>query len=398
MNTVLAFCMQYHDGWHIRVKALNEAAQRRGWRMQVVNQPAKGAIVAKLRRFWRPDGIVIVGTPQGRRPLPKEVFGDVPTVFIDCDPALLTPGCPNVLHDTRAICETAIRELLATGCQEIGYVGWYRRTFWCDEKRRFCRETLELHGKSLPEFIPSSREANDAALLNQRLCKWIRSLPKPCGVFAVNDTLAEAVIDAATACKVDMPSDLAVIGVNDDPSIVERTSPSLTSFPLNYPGIAEAALSVLEKRSGGGRERTVLVPAGKLIRRHSTRRFKRKDPEAEAAVEMIRRRACEGLRPAEVLKTFSRSVRLAEMRFKALTGHSVLEEIAEVRFVRLFELLSDDRLPIGALADLCGFPSPLVLRRQFKARTGLTLSGWRKANACGPGGVRGIGRGISFMV
>ena len=65
------------------------------------------------------------------------------------------------------------------------------------------------------------------------------------------------------------------------------------------------------------------------------------------------------------------------MRFKALTGHSVQEEIADVRFRRLFELLTDPHVPIGSLAERCGFPSNLVLRRQFKSRTGLTPGEWR---------------------
>lgn len=381
MSTVLAFCMNYHDGWYIKVKALDAAAQRRGWRIQVINQPATATTIRKLRQFWCPDGIVIVGTPKGRRPLPQNVFGKTPTVFMDCDPAFVTPGCPNVLHDTGAICERAVRELLEADCQEIAYVGWYERAFWCEEKRRLCREILKPYGKRLEEFIPSPREAKDASLLNKNLCAWIRKLQKPCGVFAVNDTVAEEVINAAAVCKVNMPSELAVIGVNDDPSIVERTRPSLSSFPLNYPGIAEAVMAVLGNPARCRRAAAVLVPPGKFVRRHSTRRFKRKDPDAEAAVEMIRLEACAGLRPAAVFKTFSCSLRLAEMRFKALTGHSVLEEILAIRFNRLFELLPDRRLPIGTLADLCGFPSSLVLRRQFKAKTGMTLGAWRKANA-----------------
>lgn len=380
MNTVLVFCMQYHDGWYIKVKALDEAAQKRAWRLQVINQPASAATIRKLCRFWRPDGVVIAGTPQGRNPLPREIFCQTPTVFMDCDPARVTPGCTNVLHDTRALCETAIRELMAVGCAEIAYAGWYKRLFWSEDKRQFSRDILKLHGKRLNEFIPSPKEANDAALLHKRLRQWVQALPKPCGVLAVNDTIAEEVIEAAAVSKIDMPSDLAVIGVNDDPSIVERTSPSLSSFPLNYPGIAEAALSVLEAPDRDRRVPTVLVPLRTLVRRHSTRRFARKDPEAEAAVELIRREACSGLRPAAVFRTFSCSLRSAEMRFKALTGHSVLEEISEVRFARLFELLPDRHLPIGALADLCGFPSSLVLRRQFKAKTGLTLGAWRNGS------------------
>ena len=67
----------------------------------------------------------------------------------------------------------------------------------------------------------------------------------------------------------------------------------------------------------------------------------------------------------------------AEMRFKSVTGKTALEMIQDARFERLFELLENSAAPVGTLADLCGFPSALVMRRQFRARTGTTPTAWR---------------------
>ena len=378
MDTILVFRMRRYDSWHVKIDALNAAAEKHGCRLQVIDQPATESAVRKLLDFWHPSGVIVVETPERKRPFPRELFGRTPTVFLDCEPDFATPGLPCLLHDTHAICADAIRELLDIGCTDIAYVGWYDRAYWCEDKRTACREILALHGKEYRELIPTPREAKDAALLNKRLCTWLRKLPRPCGILAVNDTIAELVLAAAAACSIDIPSDLAVLGVDDDRSIGERMTPTLSSFTLDYSLLADAVFVELKKR---GRERThgrVLVRSFKLIRRQSSRRFKRKDAEAEAAVELIRREACNGLKPAAVFKTFSCSLRLAQMRFKALTGHSAQEEILEVRFQRLFELIADPHLPIGSLAERCGFPSNLVLRRQFKARTGLTPGEWRK--------------------
>lgn len=377
MDTILVFRMRRYDSWHVKVEALNAAAERRGWRIQVIDQPATDAAIRKLLAFWRPRGVIIAETPERKRPLPRELFGKIPAVFMDCKPTSVTPGFPDVLHDTRAICESAVRELLDIGCGDVAYVGWFERTYWCEDKRLACREILELHGKDYREFIPTAREGRNAALLGQRLRAWIGRLPRPCGILAVNDTMAEQVFAAAAACGIAIPADLAVLGVDDDRSIGERMSPTLSSFTLDYAAVAEATIGQLAKPSRVRTSRNVLVQSFKLIRRQSTRRFKRKDTEAEAAVELIRREACRGLKPAEVFKSFTCSLRLAQMRFKALTGHSVQDEILEVRFQRLFELLADPHLPIGSLAERCGFPSNLVLRRQFKARTGLTPGEWR---------------------
>ena len=39
------------------------------------------------------------------------------------------------------------------------------------------------------------------------------------------------------------------------------------------------------------------------------------------------------------------------------------------------------RVRFAALADLCGFPSALVMRRQFRARTGTTPTAWREKSS-----------------
>jgi AraC-like DNA-binding protein len=69
------------------------------------------------------------------------------------------------------------------------------------------------------------------------------------------------------------------------------------------------------------------------------------------------------------------------MRFKSTTGKTVLETIFDARFEHLFELLEKRAAPVGALADLCGFPSALVMRRQFRARTGTTPTAWREKSS-----------------
>ena len=69
---------------------------------------------------------------------------------------------------------------------------------------------------------------------------------------------------------------------------------------------------------------------------------------------------------------------MAELRFKAMVGCSMFESILNARMERCLELLANQSIPIGTIADLCGFPSALVMRRQFRARTGTTPTAWRE--------------------
>ena len=65
----------------------------------------------------------------------------------------------------------------------------------------------------------------------------------------------------------------------------------------------------------------------------------------------------------------------------AATGHSVLEEIQNVRFAHALELVRDDSTALGAIADRTGWPSTLVLSRYVRRRTGKTLSELRRATS-----------------
>lgn len=379
MDTILVFRLRRYDSWSVKLTALMSAAERRGWQIQVVDQPATKSAIRKLLDFWHPRGVVIAETPSGR--LPREIFQGIPTVFLDCEPKFATEGIPNVLHDTRTICENAIRILLDIGCAEIGYVGWFERTFWCEDKRAACRNMLSLLRKRYFEMIPNKREIKDVALLNEHLVSWLQSLTKPCGILATNRIIAEQVLSAATACGLDIPFDLAILSIDSDAPHDEQHSPTISSMSLNYRTVAEETLSLLETGHKQHKAQKILVNSFKYTQRQSTRRFKRKDSEVAAAVERIRQKACLGLKPKDVFKDFPCSLRSAELRFKEVTGHSAWDEISNIRFDRLFELLANTRLPVGALADLCGFPSTLVMCRQFKARTGLTPLKWRQKSA-----------------
>jgi AraC-like DNA-binding protein len=103
------------------------------------------------------------------------------------------------------------------------------------------------------------------------------------------------------------------------------------------------------------------------------------DPRIARAVERIRRDATTGISAADVLAEIPFSRRLAEKRFRAATGKTILEEIQDVRFEKVCELLATD-VPIGHIAGRCGLQSDSFLKRFFKARTGLTLREWRKAH------------------
>lgn len=119
-------------------------------------------------------------------------------------------------------------------------------------------------------------------------------------------------------------------------------------------------------------------PPLKIVRRESTRRLAKYDKDVSEALELIRREACGGLTARDVFRLFSCSRRMAELRFRAAIGRSVLEEVRAVRLARAKDLLSGPPLKLEALANFCGYRSAAAFSIFFKAETGETPSAWRK--------------------
>lgn len=117
------------------------------------------------------------------------------------------------------------------------------------------------------------------------------------------------------------------------------------------------------------------------MRRQSTRRLPRANAVVLKAVEIVRLRACDGLKPRDVFAELGCSRRLAELRFRELTGRSVQEEILHVRLERVKELLARPGVPLESIAVRFGWKSSAQLRVFFKSVEGQSLRAWRAARS-----------------
>ena len=69
--------------------------------------------------------------------------------------------------------------------------------------------------------------------------------------------------------------------------------------------------------------------------------------------------------------------RMAEIVFRRETGHSIHDEILDVRLERVENLLRNPRQEITAIAHLCGWKSSAALRSAFQSRYGKSMRDWR---------------------
>ena len=382
MNTVLFFVYSNKYICANRINGARRYAERRGWNIQVVerNNLDKPLDIKGIVKFWKPIGI-IAECAGGMPEVARSTVGGIPLVYLDEDPNGGKGDALYVNSDSQAVGEVAAKELLSLNLPHYAFVGWKEPRFWSEIRRKAFQSAIRLHGKdcSVFECPPNASNAKRVKLMGA----WLKTLPKPCGIFAVHDPVAEEILQQAAVHGLSVPEDLAVIGVDDDSIICERTTPPLTSIGLDFEhgGFLCAQLldARIKNRDVASARETYRVTA--VTRRLSTRRFRQSDKRVTKAIAYIRRTACEGVTVPMVAAVMGLQRRMAEIVFRRETGHSIHDEIVDVRLEHVEALLRNPRQEITAIAQLCGWKSPAALRTASLARHGQSMRAWRAGSS-----------------
>ena len=331
-------------------------------------------------RLWHPAGAIVDCGHLGE-PLTPSAYSSVPAVYVDPTWHHASKSLFSVCLDADQIVNSALKELLPLKPTSLAFVGDGYHSAWSEVAHRIFVQQAERIGRPIFAYC-KPWSVRDLLGFQQDLADWLASLPKPCGILAANDRTAEQVALACQLADIVCPSEVAILGVDNDQLRCENSMPSLSSIEPDFRAAgdlaAEALLKMIEKPSL--KPKIVHYGSHQLVRRGSTRPLHSADRDILNALELIRREACRGLSPAQVLRAVSGSRRSVETRFRAVVGRSIGEEIAEIRFTRVFELLRDPTCPIGSIADKVGWASDSFLKRAFRQRTGLCMRTWRQTN------------------
>ena len=387
MTTILYITDLIAGSRRPQLAGVREAASALGWHVEEVELARLTEPLESVLSYWRPVGCIVEGS--GKHHPTSAPFGKIPVVWLDPPTEMLKSRAVDTLvNDNAAIADLAVETLIDTGAAAYAFVGWSRRVRWSREREDRFTARLRALGKTCRSLADPWTLGNKADFAT-RLRPFLGALPRPCGIFAVNDSFASVILDL---CKVDgiaVPGDFYLVGVDDDPAVCDCTTPSLTSIRPNFTRAGRRAVQLLAVRIDAA---SAPPPPGRLpvahetyaplgvTRRLSTRRMASAQCGIGAAVDLIRREACNGLKAADVVKSLGVSERLAETRFKEATGKRITEEITDVRFERVLELLSNPKQSQSAIANLCGWDSSIYLERLFKRRMGMSMRDWRKAH------------------
>ena len=368
MNVVLFFQSTIRKSWRDKLAGAFRFAHEQGWLLQVVEHNSSPKEIRRALQTWKPIGC-LVDRAMSKGKAPDKVFGEIPVVYLDQNPAHPSKKRPCILHDSATTAMLGAKELLKLKCNSYGFAGQTRKHFWVQERADAFRNAVR---KANARF--SECKGNDFA-------NWLAALPKPCGILAANDYVAQLVHHAAQTLGLKIPDDVALVGIDNDELYCEALQPGITSVQPDFEEAGYQLAAMLAREIDNPTIGPIVEMYGpkRIIRRGSTRLIANQDVRVRRALEFIRKNACNrSISIDNVLSVMNCSRRLATMRFREAVGHSILDEIHEVRFAKACDMLKDTDKPISVIVSDCGYASESFFKKRFAQRTGMTMRAWRK--------------------
>jgi LacI family transcriptional regulator len=208
---------------------------------------------------------------------------------------------------------------------------------------------------------------------------FLQAQPKPLAVFAADDTLGLTVVAACKLAGLNIPSEVAVLGVNDNPTC-QLLSPRLSSIALPSERVgyeAAATMSALLKGRRDVPRRTLLPPLGVVVR-HSSDALQVPDQVVSKALRYMRDRPDKAIGVKELAAHVGVSRRSLERRFREAVGRTPGEEVQRLRAVLWRRLLADTDLSIAEIAQRCGFGEPTTFATAVRRTEGLAPTAYRR--------------------
>ena len=349
------------------------------WSVYLTEQE-RGAPPPSWLRGWGGDGIIArIETDAIGRQLTR---CGVPVV--DLSAARHVKGVPWADTDDKAIAQLAIEHFTQRGFRDLAYCG-DAGFEWSAKRRLHFKEGAEAAGCRFFEHLSAARHDKNYNAVSEkcRIMDWVAQLPRPVAIMGCYDFKAQEVLDACRQLSIAVPTEVAVLGVDNDRLICELSEPRLSSIIPDTKRTGYEAANLLDRMMSGEPVKFdapfITQPLGIQLR-DSTDTVAIDDEEVAKALQYIRRHAAANNRVNDVLKHIELSRRAFEHRFCKWVGHTPHEEIQRVRMNRVKELLRETDLTVQQIAYRMGFEHSEYLGAAFRREVGLAPGEYRRQN------------------
>lgn len=302
-----------------------------------------------------------------------------PTVFIDYVDRGMSAfrECVFVHDDDRDIGRCAAQHLMTQGnIASYGYAASSDRRPWNKNRGEQFSAILARHNVPVSHFSETDTRPVES------IAEWLRSLPRPVGILAAYDDTAKRILDACRASGLRVPADVSILGIGNDEVICPRTTPPLSSVipdfeEEGYRAARELQALMLGRRAPAQREITCGCKG--VAKRGTTVSEKYAAVLVQQAIAFIKENAFNPITADDVIRQLHVSRRLADLRFREVTGTSILAYITDMRLNQVKHLLVTTDLRIGEIARQCGYDAA-NLKNLFARHFNCSMRSYRQTH------------------
>lgn len=359
----IAVCIDTRDGpGRERLHGVYHFAVGRGWNLLLVRADGEDGVRQLVQ--MRVDGAILFNRDESfHRQLRRRGI-----ICVETGSRNLALDDAAVYVDDTAVGQEAYAHLGAAGFVQFAYCGPPSGNVSSARRSSSFRTQAKAKGHVVDEF---SGDWIGTDPLFDSLTRWLAKLPKPCGVLAFDDKIAERVVAACKCAEISIPDEIGVLGVGDDELICELLEPQLSSIRIPLRQVGYRAGEILEALAQRRR-----VPRQQMIRpldvavRASTDRLAECHPSVRTAINLLREHAHEQIGTEQIARMVKVPRRTLERHFVDQLGKTVHEVLVGFRMRTAKNLLGRTQESVGEIALRCGYLAQSAFIRMFEKEVG----------------------------
>lgn len=324
---------------------------------------------------WHADAIMGKFLPNDK----PEQIEDAGIICVAQDHKALFNTLPNITSDYHTTGHLAAEYFINRGFTHFAFCGYADAIWSCCRCDGF-KETILSHFPNQNINLYLSTSADEPWQLHDKaLVTWLKSLPNHTAVFCCDDRQASMILTACNEAEINIPKELAVLGVDNDELSDELCQPTLSSINLDIEtgGYQLGEMITKIKTHGKNFSKNIIIKPGGIVNRESTNTFATTDVLIQKAVDIIHSQINSAISVNDLLKQLPMSRRLLEIRFKEAVGTTLHQYILEKRLNAFAQALIKSDKQIKEIALEMQFNNYGNLIRSFYDKEKCTPSTYR---------------------
>ena len=372
-----------------RIRGIARYAKSAGWNLMLENQLAHGP------KGWRGDGVLVTMKNAPSLVTYVDRIRRMGIPVVNLTGSFVPDSIPAVIGDNAKMGALAAEHFADRAFRHVAWfsTNWnriqqQRAAAFAKEWKRLC-PTADAPLRFIWSENSSARTRDDWSQQSNWLAAHLKGSPKPLGIFCYSDYDASHVLGICRDNKIDVPREVAILGVDNNAIICENQSIPLSSVNHNLERVGYAGAALLDrlmkrKRTGnrnpgsGQDPKTILIPPQGIITRRSTDTMAISDTTLRLAMRIIDQRLAKPLGAAQIADEMGIPRIRLDRLFARELGTSVGQEILHQRMVAAKALLRETELTLSEIASRTGFCNAGYLANTFRREFNVTPGQYRQ--------------------